>query len=58
MKKFSRRKIALALACALILGGKTQAMNTFQSRQTVAEVGGRLIRSQTKDLLIGLKTTN
>ena len=36
-----RRKIALALACASILGGKTQAMNTnkSQSRQTLAAVG-------------------
>ena len=40
MKKFSRRKIALALACASILGGRTQAMNKPQSRQTVAAVGG------------------
>ena len=40
MKKFSRRKIALALACASILGGRTQAMNKPQSRQTVAAVAG------------------
>ena len=42
MKKFRRKKLAFALACASILGGKTQAMNTNkpQSRQTIAAVGG------------------
>ena len=42
MKKFSRRKMALALACASILSGKTQAMdkNKPQSQQTLAAVGG------------------
>ncbi len=42
MKKFSRRKMALALACASVFGGRTQAMNKnmSQSRQTVATVGG------------------
>ena len=40
MNKFGRRKIALALACASILSGRTQAMNTKpQSRQTLAQVG-------------------
>ena len=58
MKKFSKNKIALFLACTSILGGKTQAMNTPKSRQSLVAVGGRLIKSQTKDLLIGLKTTN
>ena len=40
MKKFSRRKMALALACASIFGGRTQAMNKPQSQKTVAAVGG------------------
>ena len=42
MNKFGRKKIALALACASILSGKTHAINTNkpQSRQTFAEVGG------------------
>ena len=39
MKKFSRRKMALALACASIFGGKTQAMKEPQSRQNVVAVG-------------------
>ena len=42
MKKFRRKKLAFALACASILGGKSQAMdkNKPQSRQTLAAVGG------------------
>ena len=48
MKKFSRRKIALALACASILGGRTQAMNKPQSRQTVAAVGGATDKNSNK----------
>lgn len=42
MKKFRRKKLAFALACASILGGKTQAMdkNKHQSRQTLAAAGG------------------
>lgn len=41
MSRFSRRKIALALACASVLGGKTQAMNSnmSQSKQALAAVG-------------------
>lgn len=60
MKKFSRKKMALALACASVFGGRTQAMNKnmSQSQKTIAAVGGRLIKIQTKDLLIGLKITN
>ena len=48
MKKFSRRKIALALACASIFGGKTQAMKKPQSRQTVAAVGGATDKNSNK----------
>ena len=48
MKKFSRRKIALALACASIFGGKTQAMKNPQSRQTVAAVGGATDKNSNK----------
>ena len=46
MKEFRRKKLAFALACASIFGGRTQAMNKnmSQSRQTVATVGGRLIK--------------
>ena len=42
MKKFRRKKLAFALACASILGGKTQAMNMNkpQSQQTLAAVRG------------------
>ena len=42
MKKFRRKKLAFALACASILGGKSQAMdkNKPQSNQTLAAVGG------------------
>ena len=58
MNKFGRRKVALFLACASVLGGKTQAMKEPQSRQTFAAVGGLLIKNQTKALLIGLKITN
>ena len=38
--KLGKDKIALFLACASILGGKTQAMNKPQSQKTVAAVGG------------------
>ena len=42
MNKFGRRKIALALACASVFGGKTQAtnINKPQSSQTLEEVEG------------------
>ena len=42
MAKLGKDKIALFLACASVLGGKTQAMNInkAQSPQTVAAVGG------------------
>ena len=40
MAKLGKDKIALFLACASILGGKTQAMNKPQSQKTVAAVGG------------------
>ena len=50
MSRFNRRKIALTLACASILGGKTQAMKEPQSQQnlaaveqTLAAVGGVLL---------------
>ena len=46
MNKFGRRKIALTLACALVVGGKVQAMsiNKPQNRQTLAAVGGATSR--------------
>ncbi len=42
MKKFSKNKIALFLACASVLGGKTQAMNIskVQIPQVIGTVGG------------------
>ena len=40
MSRFNRRKIALTLACASILGGKTQAMKEPQSQQNLAAVSG------------------
>ena len=42
MTKSGKNKIALFLACASALSGKTQAMNTnkVQNSQTVAAVGG------------------
>ena len=40
MSKSSKNKIALFLACASILGGKTSAMNKSQSSQSLAAVGG------------------
>ena len=46
MNKFGRRKIALALACASILGDKTQATNKPQSQKTVAAVGGAASRNK------------
>ena len=46
MNKFGRRKIALALACTSVVGGKIRAMNMNepQSRQTLGTVGGRLLK--------------
>ena len=43
MSKFGREKIALFLACASVLGGKTQAMNISkaQSPQTIGAIGGQ-----------------
>ena len=44
MNKFWKKKIALALACASILGNKIQAMNMntdkTKSPQTLGAVGG------------------
>ena len=43
MAKLGQDKIALFLACASVLGGKTQAMNIskVQNPQTIGTVGGR-----------------
>ena len=50
MKKFSRKKIAFALACTSILGVKIQAMDTnkAQTPQTVAAVGATSRNNQSK----------
>jgi hypothetical protein len=40
MPKFNRKKIALTLVCASILGGKTQAAQNIKTEQTLAAVGG------------------
>ena len=63
MAKLEKDKIALFLACASILGGKTSSKDVdkvkAQSPQTVATVsGGRLLKIQVMDLLIGLKAIN
>ena len=52
MKKLSRNKIALFLACASVLGGKAQAMNKSmsRSRQTLREVRGTADNSQSKKI--------
>ena len=55
MKRFSRRKIALVLACASILGGKTQAMNKPQSQKTVAAVGGATTKNSSKGFVNWVK---
>ena len=41
--KSNKKKIVLALACASILGDRTQAIKEPQSLQTVAAVGGLLL---------------
>ena len=41
MSKSSKNKIALFLACASILGGKTSAMNKSQNSQSLAAGGWR-----------------
>ena len=48
MKKFSKNKIALFLACASIFGEKTQAMNKNkpQNPQSLVAVGGSKIFMQ------------
>ncbi|MBR0184230.1 MAG: hypothetical protein IJQ10_03660 [Clostridia bacterium] len=43
MPKFNRKKIALTLVCASILGGKTQAAQNIKTEQTLAAVGGVLL---------------
>jgi hypothetical protein len=40
MAKFDKGKIALFLACASVLGGKTQASQNVKIGQTAAAVGG------------------
>ena len=55
MKKFGRRKIALVLACASILGGKTQAMNKPQSQKTVAAVGEATTKNSSKGFVNWVK---
>ncbi len=50
MAKLGKDKIALFLACASVLGGKTQAMNKPQSQETVAAVGEAADKSKTKKI--------
>lgn len=52
MSNFGRNKIALVLACASVLVGKTQAMNTNRAKnpQTVGAVGGAAVRNQPKKI--------
>ena len=53
MAKLGKDKIALLLACASVLGGKTQAMNIskVQNPQTIGTVGGA--RNQPKKINLG-----
>ena len=55
MKKFRRKNLALALACASVLSCKAKAMNTKpQSRQTLAQVGkSKSMSNLTKGLIAG-----
>jgi len=39
MAKFDKGKIALFLACASVLSGKTQAAQNVKTRQTIGAVG-------------------
>jgi hypothetical protein len=55
MKRFSRRKIALVLACASVLGGKTQAMNKPQSQKTIAAVGEATTKNSSKGFVNWVK---
>ena len=55
MKKFRRKNLALALACASVLSCKAKAMDTKpQSRQTLAQVGkSKSMSNLTKGLIAG-----
>lgn len=46
MKRFGKNKIALFLAFASVLSGKTQAMNEPKSHQILAAVGGAASKNQ------------
>ena len=55
MSRFSRRKMALALACASILGGKTQAAQNIKTEQTLAAVGGATAKNSSKGFVNWVK---
>jgi len=67
--KFGKKKLAFALACASVLGGRTSAMNNkinisktgIKNSQTFGAVGGILLTKifqiiKQRDLVTGLKT--
>ena len=51
MKKFSRRKIAFALACASIFGCKTQAAQNIKTEQSLAAVSGAATKNSNKGFI-------
>ena len=53
--KNSKKKLALALACASILSGKTQAIKESQSRETLAAVGGAAGKESSKGFVNWVK---
>ena len=59
MKRFGKNKIALFLAFASVLSGKTQAMNEPKSHQTLAAVGRVASKNQNHkwQLVAGTLTT-
>ena len=56
-EKFNRKKIVFLLACASVLGGKTQAANknNAQSPKTVSEVGRWSDKNLNKGLISWVK---
>ena len=55
MPKFNRKKIALTLVCASILGGKTQAAQNIKTEQTLAAVGGATAKNSSKGFVNWVK---
>ena len=51
MKKFRRKKLAFALACASIFGCKTQAAQNIKTEQSLAAVGGAATKNSNKGFI-------